>query len=238
MSTQAGSELRPRPLRKTYVPMNHSFTLDDVRQALVLEAFDVTTAHEKMMPFGGAGRRLPADPAQVRIGAVLLLLYCRNQEMYLVLTRRREDLQSHAGQISLPGGRQEGVETLFEAALRETEEEIGVSSTAVSFVGQLSPIYVPPSGFLVHPFIGWYKAKQQPTFRPSLDEVAEIIEVPVRELLDPATAVTEAWDFHGSQVMVPYFAVQGHKVWGATAIMLSEFVERVRVAGSNGGEAS
>ncbi|MCA9875979.1 MAG: CoA pyrophosphatase [Anaerolineales bacterium] len=217
--------------------MNYPYTLDHIRESLVLDEFDIVAAHEKMMPFGGAGRRLPTDRSQVRIGAVLLLLYCRQEELFLVLTRRREDLQSHAGQISLPGGRQEGVETLFEAALRETEEEVGVPSTAVSFVGQLTPIYVPPSGFMVHPFIGWYKAKPGPTFRPSLDEVAEIIEVPVRELLDPATAVTEAWDFHGSQVMVPYFAVQGHKVWGATAIMLSEFVERVRVAGSNGVEA-
>ena len=209
--------------------------LNEVRQALTLEEFDIVAAQEKMMPFGGAGRRLPADASGVRIGAVLLLLYCREQELYLVLTRRRDDLQAHAGQISLPGGRQEEQETLFAAAVRETEEEIGIGRTAVAFLGQLTPIYVPPSGFMVHPFIGWYDSDPQPLFRPSLQEVAEIIEVPLRELLDPKTAVSEHWDFHGSQVLVPYFAVQGHKVWGATAIMLSEFVERLRVVVSGNG---
>lgn len=203
--------------------------LNEIRQALLLEAFDVEAAQRKMIPFGGAGRRLPMDPNQVRIGAVLLLLYCQDRQLYLVLTRRRDDLQSHAGQISLPGGRQEETETLYETALRETEEEIGVARTAVSFVGQLTPIFIPPSGFMVHPFIGWYQPDQPPPFQASLDEVAEIIEVPLRELLDPETAVAEVWDFHGSQVMVPYFALQGHKVWGATAIMLSEFVERIRL---------
>ncbi len=211
--------------------------LEDIHQALRLEEFDVIAAQVRMAPFGGAGRRPPDNLAQVRIGAVLLLLYCREEELYLVLTRRRDDLSSHAGQISFPGGRQEAKETLLAAALRETEEEIGIAGTAVTLLGQLTPIYIPPSGFMVHPFIGWYTLAQRPEFQPALTEVAEIIEVPLRELLDPAAAVEEPWDFHGSQVMVPYFALQGHKVWGATAIMLNEFVERLRRVHQNGAVA-
>lgn len=180
------------------------------------------------MPFGSAEREFPENSEYVRIGAVLVLLYVRDKELYLVLTKRRDDLHSHAGQISFPGGRHEESETLLATALRETEEEVGVPGTAVQSLGQLTTIYIPPSGFLVHPFVGWYQNGGPPKFTPSEDEVAQIIEVPLSTLLDPKTAVAEPWDFKGHEVMVPYFAVQGHKVWGATAIMLSEFVERLR----------
>lgn len=207
--------------------MKHPYTLDDVRRALALEDFDPWEAHLKMAPLG-AGRRPPDDLAQVRIGAVLLLLYLRHEELHLVLTRRRDDLPAHAGQISFPGGRREETETLLEAALRETAEEIGVPVTAVDPLGELTPIYIPPSGFLVHPFVGWYRPARQPVFQPAAHEVAEIIEAPLGRLLDPAAATQEPWLFHNHEVLVPYFALNGHKVWGATAIMLSEFIERLR----------
>jgi 8-oxo-dGTP pyrophosphatase MutT (NUDIX family) len=207
--------------------MNQSCTLDEVRQALDLTNFDASTAHLKMAPLG-VNRQPPDDLAQVRIGAVLLLLYKHADELHLVLTRRRDDLPAHAGQISFPGGRQEKSETLLQTALRETTEEIGVPAAAVALLGQLTPIYIPPSGFIVHPFVGWYTTGQQPTFYPAACEVAEIIEAPLRCLLDPITAAEEPWEFHGQEVIVPYFALNSHKVWGATAIMLSEFVERLR----------
>ncbi len=204
-------------------------TLDKIHEALELEDFDSLAAQKKMMPFDSAQRSLPQNKATVRVGAVLVLLYCRGQEMYLVLTKRRDDLHSHAGQISFPGGRQEASESLLTTALRETEEEVGVPITAVQSLGQLTAIYIPPSGFLVHPFVGWYENGGSPHFIPCEDEVAQIIEVPLATLLDPKTAVSEPWDFKGHKVMVPYYAIQGHKVWGATAIMLSEFVERLRM---------
>lgn len=210
------------------VTMNHSCSLDLVQKALALENFDALTAQTRMMPFGGDGRKPPDNPDLLRVGAVLLLLYCRDDGLYLVLTKRRDDLPSHAGQVSFPGGRQEGRELLVQTALRETEEEIGVPATAVLPLGALTPLYIPPSGYMVHPFVGWYQIDPPLHFVPADREVAEIIEVPLRELLDPATAVAEAWDFHGHEVLVPHFALQGHKVWGATAIMLSEFVERLR----------
>lgn len=208
--------------------MRQPYTLDEIRQALVLDNFDPWEAHLKMAPLGGAGRRPPENLGQMRVGAVLLLLYLRQEELYLVLTRRRDDLPSHAGQISFPGGRQEETETLLEAALRETAEEIGIPATAVTPLGELTPIYIPPSGFMVHPFVGWYRPARQPIFYPATHEVAEIIEAPLRHLLDPATATQEPWEFHGHEVLVPYFALNGHKIWGATAIMLSEFIERLR----------
>lgn len=206
----------------------HPITLNKIHQALELADFDTLAAQQKMIPFGSSERVLPENDSFVRIGAVLVLLYCRENEMYLVLTKRQDGLHSHAGQVSFPGGRQEMSETLLTTALRETEEEVGIPTTAVQSLGQLSSIYIPPSGFLVHPFVGWYQNGKEPQFVPSEDEVAQIIEVPLVTLLDPETAVSEPWDFKGHEIMVPYFAIQGHKVWGATAIMLSEFVERLR----------
>lgn len=203
-------------------------TLADIRQALALPDFDTIVAQEKMMPFGRAQRTLPEDHDALRVGAVLVLLYERDGELFLVLTKRQEHLPAHAGQISFPGGRHEETESLLATALRETEEEVGVPQTAVIPLGQLSTIYIPPSGFVVHPFVGWYQNGSAPTFYPAAAEVSQIIEVPLALLLDPATAVVEPWEFKGYEVMVPYFAIQEHKVWGATAIMLSELVERLR----------
>lgn len=203
-------------------------TPEKIQQALAINEFDVTAAQNKMMPFGPTQRVMPQDKTGLRVGAVLVLLYCRHNDIHLVLTKRREDLHAHAGQISFPGGRQEETETLLTTALRETEEEIGIPTTAVHSLGQLSTIFIPPSGFVVHPFVGWYQNGGAPEFTPSEGEVAQIIEVPLKTLLDPETAVQEPWDFKGHEVMVPYFAIEDHKVWGATAIMLSEFIERLR----------
>jgi len=199
-----------------------------IHQALALPNFDVQSAHQTMVPLGRTRQRPQETPGQARVGGVLLLLYCHKQRMHLVLTRRRDDLNSHAGQISFPGGRQEANETPVQAALRETEEEIGVSTTAVSILGELTSIYIPPSDFEVHPFVGWVIGGKRPSFVPETREVAEIIEVPLRHLLDPHTREVGPIPVRGATYTVPYYNVNGHRVWGATAILLSEFLERLR----------
>jgi 8-oxo-dGTP pyrophosphatase MutT (NUDIX family) len=204
-------------------------TLEDVQQALTLPRFDGLAAQRQMMPMPRRGRPL-AKAGQARLGGVLLLLYYQAGELCLVLTRRRDDLPSHAGQISFPGGRHEPPETLLMTALRETYEEIGVQAAELSVLGELTPLYIPPSDYEVHPFVAWYKNGRQPVFSPHTREVAEILEVPLSHLLDPATRVEETWQLHGYKVVVPFFAVQEHKVWGATAMMLSEFLARLRTA--------
>lgn len=203
-------------------------TLANVQQALQIPGFDGVAAQLKMAPTFRPNSRPPDRHGQARLGGVLVLLYCLEGELHLVLTRRREDLNSHAGQISFPGGRNEYPETLSHTALRETQEEIGVLPTAVSLLGPLSHLYIPPSDFEVHPFVGWHQDGKRPNFIPHTHEVAEILEVPLRHLLDPATRREEPWELRGMQVMVPFFDVFGHKVWGATAMMLSEFIERLR----------
>jgi 8-oxo-dGTP pyrophosphatase MutT (NUDIX family) len=162
------------------------------------------------------------------VGGVLLLLYCYQQTIHLVLTRRRDDLNSHAGQISFPGGRQEINETAVQTALRETEEEIGVPASSITILGELTSIYIPPSDFEVHPFVGWVNGGERPSFVPEPREVAEILEVPLLHLLDPNTREVGPIPVRGATYTVPYYNANGHKVWGATAIMLSEFLERLQ----------
>ncbi len=209
------------------------FLLDDIRAALVLEKFDIFAAQRQMLPLKHNNKRPSHLTGSPRIGSVLLLLYCKVDSLHIILTRRRDDLNSHAGQISFPGGRQEAQETLPQTALRETDEEIGIPQTAVTLLGSLAEIYIPPSDYKVHPFVGWYHNGKHPSFQPAVTEVAEIIEVPLSRLMQPNCVKRGPWEFRGMQITVPYYDVDGHMVWGATAVILSEFLGRLTVIMGN-----
>jgi hypothetical protein len=130
--------------------------------------------------------------------------------------------------VSFPGGRHEPPETLETTALRETYEEIGVPAADVELIGSLTPLFVVPSNFEVHPFVGRFRRDGRPVFAPDVREVAAILEVPLRLLLDPATRVEESMELRGGlRLRVPCFRVGEHRVWGATAMMLSEFLQRL-----------
>ena len=162
-----------------------------------------------------------------RLAAVLLLLYPDAGDLRLPLTVRSDRLPSHRGEVSLPGGAIDpGEDGPISAALREAHEELGVPPDAVTVWGTLSPLYIPPSNFRITPVVGMID--HAPALRPNDAEVSAAITVTVRELLDPALVVEEQWTLRGAEVRVPFFAIAGHKVWGATAIVLSEFVARMR----------
>lgn len=187
-------------------------------------------------------------PGQGRTAAVLLLLYPTREtsdrgpsgqadeglDLNLVLTKRNAGLSSHAGQISFPGGGQETTETLWQTACREAFEEIGVGNLGVDaqadeieLIGQLKPIYIPPSDFTVSPFVGWQDSA--PEFVCAPDEVEEVIETSLSHLLQPKTLkIGEVVSANSQQIDVPFYKVGEHRVWGATAIMLSELLERIR----------
>ncbi|MCA9935937.1 MAG: CoA pyrophosphatase [Anaerolineales bacterium] len=203
-------------------------TIDDVRRALALNEFDGLAAQRQMMPQFRAQARPKEREGQPRLGGVLALLYCYQHELHVLLTRRRDDMKAHAGQVSFPGGRREDGEPFLQTALRETEEEVGVRPSTLTILGELTPIYILPSDFEVHPFVAWRVDAKRPSFYPSVTEVAELLEVPLTHLLDPANRHEEPWNLHGFEMMVPYFEFQGHKVWGATAMMLNELLERLR----------
>jgi len=198
---------------------------EKIRQALSLPEFDVSTAHQMMTP-RSRGSRPQEMPGQPRQGAVLVIIYTKDGEEYLVLTRRRDDLNDHAGQISFPGGQREEGETMPVAALREANEEVGVQVSALELLGKLTCIYIPPTDFEVHPFVAWHEGR--PIFIPQEREVAEILEVPLSLLIEPEIQHEDVWDIQGTIVEVPYYQVDSYKVWGATAIIMSELLERLR----------
>lgn len=203
-----------------------SFSRRQITQALRLTDFDPVPAQQLMAPVPRALRRSFTQSGQARQGAVMMLLYPGSAGLNTLLTRRPETLNSHAGQIAFPGGAQDMGETLTQTALRETFEEVGVPPQQIEVLGTLTTIYIPVTDYEVHPFVGWMPAR--PIFYPNVHEVAELVETPLTLLLEPATRVVETWQLHGFDVRVPFFQVDGHKVWGATAIILSEFVERLR----------
>jgi 8-oxo-dGTP pyrophosphatase MutT (NUDIX family) len=161
-------------------------------------------------------------PANPKVASVLILLYPGADGLTLTLTRRTDTVENHRGQISLPGGAQENDEDLAQTALREAYEEVGIDPASVELLGKLTPLYIPVSGFRVHPFVGY--SPHRPTFRSDPIEVAEVIEVPLALLLDPHTERTEVWDWRGQLVPVPFFQVGPYQIWGATAMILAEFL--------------
>lgn len=165
----------------------------------------------------------PPPGVEPRQAGVLLILYPIHGVLHLVLTVRTSDLNHHSGQVSLPGGGwEEGDASLQETALREAQEEIGIATDGLELLGPLTTIYVPPSNNMVHPFVVY--SPQRPTFHPDPKEVAELLDVPLHLFLDPATRREEDWTWRGAPLHVPFYSVGEHKVWGATAIILAEFL--------------
>ncbi len=203
-------------------------TLEYIRQSLT-RPLPGQAAQEKMAPQPTHDLvRQWQPPASYREASVLLLLYphtanSHQPEWYTILTRRGEYPGVHSGQVSFPGGQREGQESLQTTALREAREEIGLAIEKLELVGQLSPLYIPPSNFYIYPFIAC--SPTRPTFCPNVQEVAELIETPLRLLQNPTTRHEEMWTFaDGSLRCVPFFNIFGHRVWGATAMMLNEFL--------------
>ncbi len=153
--------------------------------------------------------------------AVVVLLIPDGDSLSVVLTARRPDLKHHGGQISFPGGRREAGESLQETALRECNEEIGIAPCDVEVLGALTPLYIPPTHFCMHPFVGTCST---PTFRPDDREVDRVLTVSLPTLVDPTLRSTRKRTFGGKEYDVPYFAIDGEVVWGATAMVLAEFV--------------
>jgi 8-oxo-dGTP pyrophosphatase MutT (NUDIX family) len=168
---------------------------------------------------GWPGGELPADH---RRAGVLVLVYPRPVEPHLLLTVRRGDLPQHAGQVAFPGGALDPGESSAEAALREAREEVGLDPSAVRLLGQLSPLPVPVSRFVLHPWVA--VADAAPELRPDAREVERVLEVSLAHLGDRDNAAVEGRRREGREVLVPFFRVEDVKVWGATAMILAELL--------------
>ena len=161
-----------------------------------------------------------------RLGAVLLLLFEEEHDIKIVLTRRSEELKHHPGQISFPGGRVEGKESLQQAAIREANEEIGVHPESIQIVGSLNQIYIPPSDFTVSPFVGWHHGP--PILNPQESEVAEVLVFSISDLLNPLALIDGPFECGGKARTAPHYSVNESAIWGATAIILTELLDRIR----------
>ncbi len=163
----------------------------------------------------------------LRQAGVLFLFYAKEGHMYLPFIERPRYDGPHSGQIALPGGKREVDDPdLAATAVRETGEEIGVPGSGIQVLGQLTPVYIPNSHYLVTPSVGLMSAA--PAFRPDPAEVKAVLECPLAVLLDPACRKREIWNFGDLDVDVPFFQVGEHHIWGATAMMLAELLEVLR----------
>jgi 8-oxo-dGTP pyrophosphatase MutT (NUDIX family) len=184
-------------------------------------------AHDKMLR---TKRPTPIEAHQQQLNpresAVVVLLYPIGKVWNTVLILRQGYEGVHSGQISFPGGKSEKDDSSLEfTALRELHEELGVDPAKVEMLGQLSSLYIPPSNFIVQPFVGITTSK--PSFVPDQREVDQVIETPVHRFFEPD--VIKNTDLYlkryNTSLNVHYFNIQDHMVWGATAMMISEFRE-------------
>ena len=155
-----------------------------------------------------------------RAAATLLLIYPADGELVIPLTVRHAELPSHPGEVSLPGGAVEPDDGSLEAAaLREAQEEIGLAGDAVRVVGRLDPVWIPVSNFELVPVVA--VADRRPLLVAQVGEVAEIVELPLRRLLEPDGVTEEEISLPGVVLRTGVYRWAGHRVWGATARTLS-----------------
>ncbi len=187
---------------------------------LALQTLPGAAAQKRFEPHWGFGRHYGPPAHDAVPAAVLALLYPVDGRIVVPLTVRHGGLTAHAGQISFPGGHIDAGESDWDAAIRELNEELGVAATAVTPIAPLSPLFIFATNYLVRPWLAW--TDRRPKFVPNPDEVEEVLEVPLDVLQN-----SQNWQRHrrfvrGIEQEIPYIAYGSHRIWGATAMILSE----------------
>jgi 8-oxo-dGTP pyrophosphatase MutT (NUDIX family) len=174
-------------------------------------------------------RKFPplTNAGDARQSSVLLLFYPEKDEPSLVFIQRNEYDGVHSGQVAFPGGGREPDDLSPEdTALRETREEIGIHPEKVKLIGRLTQLYIPPSNFIVHPFVGFMNEK--PVFFPDPNEVSQVFAVKMSVLLNDSSRQEREIEIRNYQLKVPCFYVNKKVIWGATSMILSELIEVIR----------
>lgn len=198
----------------------HTFT-EDLRRRLQ-QPLPGEKAHRKM---AAASRyRLGIKPNErTRRSAVLICFYPYQNAIFLPLILRPQYDGVHAGQMAFPGGRMERIdENLTRTALRETQEEVGIRVSDVKVLGLLTELFIPPSNFYVQPVVG--VLSYRPDFYPDPREVEAVVEVELTTLLDETIVGDSQVEVRGTTVDAPYYQIHDYRVWGATAMMISELL--------------
>lgn len=204
----------------------HSFIIylkDRLKQSLPGMDAQLKMAPE---PAAEGPRRQMKAPGHARKSSVLLLIYPNEKcELELLLTLRSSGID-HGGQISFPGGRSEATESPVDTALREAKEEVGIDPEKVTIIGLLTNLYVKPSNNQVTPVVGYMTETPELSLDPK--EVEEAFSVELDSLLEKKNLMVEDWNLREYTFKVPYWDVHRVPLWGATAMMLSEFLEIYR----------
>ncbi|HTA27682.1 MAG TPA: CoA pyrophosphatase [Bacteroidia bacterium] len=185
-------------------------------------------AQKRMAPLGRVHKQyLPGVKDKARQSGVLVWLYPSGSKIYTRLILRTEG-GVHSGQVAFPGGKKEQSDgSYWNTALREANEEVGLQADKVSMVGVLTPLYIPPSNFWVHPFIGASEKEESAII--SQGEVQAYFDVNIFQLLQQDTKMEGLIMLStGDKKITPSYNLAGHTVWGATAMILSELEELVR----------
>jgi 8-oxo-dGTP pyrophosphatase MutT (NUDIX family) len=178
-------------------------------------------SHYKMIP---ETRKTFSDRTGEKQAAVMILLFPENSDINISFIKRTEYEGVHSGQIGFPGGMREKIDRdLLDTVLRETAEETGVDSREIEIMGKLSTLHIPVSNFQVQPFAGYLDFT--PTFSPEPTEVEYMINIPLKHFYKSASRKKEKWNLSGIEMLVPFFSYQDFKIWGATAMMLMEFLD-------------
>ena len=188
-------------------------------------------AHFKMAPLERieSMKNLKIETKNPKTAAVMMLFYPKNGETHLVLIVRNSYQGVHSAQIAFPGGKYEPRDQIFEnTALRETHEEIGIPPDSIEILKAFTRLYIPPSNFMVYPFFGI--CRDEIVFVPDTSEVADIIELPLSVFIgDDILVSVNLTTSYAENIMVPAFKIEEHIVWGATAMMLSELKETLKL---------
>lgn len=187
-------------------------------------------AHIEMSPkLRESAEEVKQKRTDFKRSAVLIVFYENNGDLTIPLIERNIYDGTHSGQISFPGGKMEKDDIdLRQTALRETKEEIGLEQMNNSIITQLTDIYIPPSNFMVSPYVAIHKSK--PIFIPEPSEVEDIIHFPLTSLLDD-TIIEQKTIFlknYNAHIKVPAYIFQEKVIWGATAIILAELKSMIK----------
>lgn len=159
-----------------------------------------------------------------KISSVLITIFKKGEDYFTILFQRPDYDGMHAGQVCFPGGKQETEDlSLKHTALRESQEEIGINPDDAIVLGALSPLLIPVSNYLVHPYVAFLK--NEPDLVPDPVEVKKIIISPIKLFLDKKTVKIKSSIFQNIEVSIPYYDISNHEVWGATAMIIGEWTE-------------